>query len=141
MPVVVVTYHPPETLPRPDAPFTAVTDEGAAAIELAKPVAGTRTVDRAPVLFGKGIRFFGEVADAPVLSASPRTLEVCGSRTSGSSSATPTSRGTGRATPRGQEPRAAGTTKHTTSTPIAGGRHVPECFRRDRERASGWGVN
>jgi dihydrofolate reductase len=97
VPLFLVTHHPPPAWPRPDAPFTAVTAGVAAAIEQAKVAAGTKTValagpsiiqqaldldlvdeiavDLAPVLLGRGIRFFGELAQAPVLLDDPEVIE------------------------------------------------------------------
>ncbi len=97
VPLFLVTHHPPGAWPRPDAPFTAVTDGVASAIEQAKAVAGSRTValagpnivqqalglnlvdelvvDLAPVLLGRGIRFFDELTDAPILLEDPEVIE------------------------------------------------------------------
>jgi dihydrofolate reductase len=79
------------------APFTAVPEGVAAAIEKARAAAGGKTValagpsiiqqaldldlvdeiavELAPVLLGKGIRFFGELAHAPVLLDDPEVTE------------------------------------------------------------------
>lgn len=89
VPLFLVTHHPPEAWPRADAPFTAITEGVAAAIQQAKRVAGTKkvalagpaiiqqaleldlvdeiAVDLAPVLLGRGIRFFGELDDSVLL--------------------------------------------------------------------------
>ena len=89
VPLFLVTHHPPEAWPRADAPFTAVTEGVAAAIARAKIVAGAKTValagpaiiqqaleldlvdeiavDLAPVLLGRGIRFFGELDQSVLL--------------------------------------------------------------------------
>jgi dihydrofolate reductase len=97
VPVFLVTHRPPQAWPVPDAPFTAVPEGVAAAIEKAKVVAGDKTVallgpaiiqqaldldlvdeiavELAPVLLGKGIRFFGELAHAPVLLDDPEVIE------------------------------------------------------------------
>lgn len=97
VPLFLVTHHPPEAWPKPDAPFTAVPEGVAAAIEAAKIAAGDRTValsgpsiigqaldldlvdeiavDLAPVLLGSGIRFFGEVAHPPALLDDPEVIE------------------------------------------------------------------
>lgn len=97
VPLFLVTHHPPPAWPRPDAPFTAVTAGVAAAIEQAKTAAGTKTValagpsiigqaldldlvdeiaiDLAPVLLGRGIRFFATLAHAPVLLGDPEVIE------------------------------------------------------------------
>jgi dihydrofolate reductase len=95
-PLFLVTHHPPEAWPTPDAPFTAVPEGVAAAIERARAVAGDKivalagpdiiqqaldlglvdeiAVDLAPVLLGKGIRFFGELAHPPLLLDDPEIL-------------------------------------------------------------------
>jgi dihydrofolate reductase len=97
VPLFLVTHHPPEAWPRPDAPFTAVTEGVAAAIEQAKVVAGSKAValagpniiqqavdldlvdeiavDLAPVLLGRGVPFFTKVAHAPVLLDGPEVVE------------------------------------------------------------------
>jgi dihydrofolate reductase len=97
VPVFLVTHHPPDVWPIAEAPFTAVTEGVAAAVERAKAVAGGKTValagpslirqaldldlvdeiaiDLAPVLLGRGIRFFGETAHAPVLLEDPEVVE------------------------------------------------------------------
>ncbi len=97
VPVFLVTHNPPAAWPTPDAPFTAVTDGVAAAIDKARAMAGDKTValagpaiiqqaldldlvdeiavDLAPVLLGTGIRFFGEFAHAPVLLDDPTVIE------------------------------------------------------------------
>ena len=100
VPLFLVTHRPPPSWPTPDAPFTAVPEGVAAAIEQAKAVAGSKAValagpsiiqqalnlglvdelavDLAPVLLGGGIRFFGELAHSPVLLDDP--LVIQGSR-------------------------------------------------------------
>jgi dihydrofolate reductase len=100
VPVFLVTHNPPQAWPVPGAPFTAVPEGVAAAIEKAKVVAGDKTValagpaiiqqaldldlvdeiavELAPVLPGKGIRFFGELAQAPVLLDDPQVTEGAG---------------------------------------------------------------
>ena len=97
VPLFLVTHHPPQAWPAPGAPFTAVPEGVAVAIEKAKTVAGGKAValagpsiiqqaldldlvdeiavDLAPVLLGKGIRFFGELAHAPVLLDDPEVTE------------------------------------------------------------------
>jgi dihydrofolate reductase len=97
VPLFLVTHRPPQGWPVPDAPFTAVTEGVAAAIDKARAAAGGKTValagptiiqqaldldlvdeiavDLAPVLLGKGIRFFGELAHAPVLLDDPEVTE------------------------------------------------------------------
>src|ERR1700733_1766727 len=100
VPLFLVTHRPPQSWPTPDAPFTAVTEGVAAAIEQATAVAGGKAValagpsiiqqalnlglvdelavELAPVLLGNGIRFFGELAHSPVLLDAP--LVIQGSR-------------------------------------------------------------
>jgi dihydrofolate reductase len=97
VPLFLVTHRPPQSWPTPDAPFTAVTEGVAAAIERAKAVAGSKAValagpriiqqalnldlvdelavDLAPVLLGDGIRFFGELARSPVLLDDPQVIQ------------------------------------------------------------------
>jgi dihydrofolate reductase len=97
VPVFLVTHNPPQAWPVPDAPYTAVPEGVAAAIGKAKAAAGDKTValagpaviqqaldldlvdeiavDLAPMLLGKGIRFFGELAHAPVLLDDPEVRE------------------------------------------------------------------
>lgn len=97
VPLFLVTHRPPPAWPRPDAPFTAVTAGVAAAIGQARAAAGTKTValagpgiiqqaldldlvdeiavDLAPVLLGRGIRFFGQLAQPPVLLDDPEVTE------------------------------------------------------------------
>ena len=97
VPVFLVTHHPPEAWPRRDAPFTAVTEGVGAAIEQAKVVAGREVValagpniiqqaldldlvdefavDLAPVLLGRGVPFFANVAHPPVLLDDPEVVE------------------------------------------------------------------
>lgn len=97
VPLFLVTHRPPRGWPVPGAPFTAVPEGVAAAIGKAKAVARDKTValagpaiiqqaldldlvdeiavDLAPVLLGKGIRFFGELAHAPVLLDDPEVTE------------------------------------------------------------------
>ena len=93
VPVFLVTHNPPAAWPAASAPFTAVPEGVAAAIEKAKAAAGDKAValagpsiiqqaldldlvdeiavDLAPVLLGRGIRFFGDLAHAPVLLDDP----------------------------------------------------------------------
>jgi dihydrofolate reductase len=97
VPLFLVTHRPPHSWPTPDAPFTAVTEGVAAAIEQAKAAAGGKTValagpsiiqqalnlglvdelavELAPVLLGDGIRFFGELAHSPVLLDDPMVIQ------------------------------------------------------------------
>ncbi|MGH8905398.1 MAG: dihydrofolate reductase family protein [Egibacteraceae bacterium] len=100
VPVFVVTHEVPAGWPRADAPFTFVTDGVESAVEQAKAVAGDRTVgvgpgsiarqcldaglldevrvDLVPVLLGDGIRFFANLAKAPVAFDTPRVVEGTG---------------------------------------------------------------
>lgn len=97
VPLFLVTHHPPEAWPAPGAPFTAVPEGVATAIEQAKAVAGNKTValagpsviqqaldldlvdqiaiELAPVILGHGIRFFGELTNAPVLLEDPQVIK------------------------------------------------------------------
>jgi dihydrofolate reductase len=97
VPLFLVTHHPPDEWPTVDAPYTAVPDGVASAIEQAKAVAGDKTValagpsiiqqaldlglvdevaiDLAPVLLGAGISFFGHLAQAPVIFHDPKVVE------------------------------------------------------------------
>jgi dihydrofolate reductase len=96
VPVFLVTHNPPPAWPVPGAPFTAVPQGVAAAIEKAQAAAGGKTValagpsiiqqaldldlvdelavELAPVLLGRGIRFFGDLAHAPVLLDDPAVI-------------------------------------------------------------------
>lgn len=97
VPLFLVTHHPPPAWPAPDAPFTAVDDGVASAIGQARAVAGDKTValagpniiqqaleldlvdeiavELAPVVLGKGIRFFDELTHGPVLLDDPQVIE------------------------------------------------------------------
>lgn len=97
VPLFLVTHTPPSEWPVPGAPFTAVPEGVGAAIEKAQAVAGDKAValagssliqqaldldlvdeiavELAPVLLGKGIRFFGDLARAPVLLDDPEVIE------------------------------------------------------------------
>jgi dihydrofolate reductase len=97
VPVFVVTHEAPSDWAHPDAPFTFVTDGVESAIAQAKAVAGDKKVaiasptivrqgldlglidtihvDLVPVLLGRGIPFFGELAKAPVLLEGPTVVE------------------------------------------------------------------
>lgn len=97
VPLFLVTHHPPQTWPTPDARYTAVPQGVAAAIEQAKTIAGDKTValsgpsiiqqaldldlvdeiavELVPVLLGTGIRFFGDLAHPPVLLDDPEVIE------------------------------------------------------------------
>ena len=97
MPLFLVTHQPPPSRPTADAPFTAVPEGVAAAIGQAKAIAGDKAValagptiiqqaldlglvdeiavDLAPVLLGEGIRFFGELARAPLFLDDPQVIQ------------------------------------------------------------------
>lgn len=96
-PVFVVTHAVPEGWPRPDAPFTFVTDGVESAVTQAKAVAGDKivavatptitqqclngglldaiAVDLVPVLLGGGIRFLDNLRGRPVLLEDPVIIE------------------------------------------------------------------
>jgi len=95
--VFVVTHQPPADWPYPDAPFTFVTDGLPSAIAQAQAVADDRDVsitpgniagqafeaglidevriDLVPVVFGAGVRYFGEYAGSPLLLDDPRIVQ------------------------------------------------------------------
>jgi dihydrofolate reductase len=95
--VFVVTHHVPTTWPYPDAPFTFVTDGLESVIAQAQAFAGNRDVsvnpgsiagqaftaglvdevriDLVPVVFGAGVRFFGDYAGSPLLLDHPQIVE------------------------------------------------------------------
>jgi dihydrofolate reductase len=95
--VFVVTHQPPAGWPYPDAPYTFVTDGLASAIRQAKAFAQDRNVSLAagsltgqalaaglvdelsvslvPVVFGSGIRFFGDYTGTPVLLGNPQVVQ------------------------------------------------------------------
>ncbi len=95
--VFAVTHQVPAGWGFPDAPFTFVTDGLPSAIAQAKAFAGDRDVSLTagnlagqaiaaglvdevavalvPVVFGSGVRFFGEYADAPVLLDDPLVVQ------------------------------------------------------------------
>ena len=97
VPVFVVSHSVPDGWPRPDAPFTFVTDGLESAIARAKAVAGEKTVAVAsanvvqqclnlglldeitvslvPVLLGEGIPYFAHLSSAPVKLKGPRVVE------------------------------------------------------------------
>jgi dihydrofolate reductase len=99
-PVFVVTHSVPDGWPRPDAPFTFVTEGVESAVAQAKAVAGDKIVgvggadivqqclnaglldeirvNLAPVLIGKGIRYFDHLANTPVKLEGPRVIEGTG---------------------------------------------------------------
>jgi dihydrofolate reductase len=99
-PVFVVTHSIPEGWPRPDAPFTFVTEGVERAVEQAKAVAGARavavasaniaqqclnaglldaiSVNLVPVLLGQGIRLFDHLRDTPLKLQDPQVIAGSG---------------------------------------------------------------
>jgi dihydrofolate reductase len=95
--VFVVTHQPPAGWPYPDAPFTFVTDGLPSALAQAQAVAGDRDVsitpgniagqafqaglideirvDLVPVVFGAGVRYFGDYAGSPLLLDDPQIVQ------------------------------------------------------------------
>jgi dihydrofolate reductase len=95
--VFVVTHQPPADWPYPDAPFTFVTDGLHSALAQAQAVAGDRDVsitpgniagqafaaglideirvDLVPVVFGAGVRYFGDYAGSPLLFDDPHIVQ------------------------------------------------------------------
>jgi dihydrofolate reductase len=95
--VFVVTHRPPEGLDFPDAPFTFVPDGVERAVALAKELAGDKyvsvtpgnvggqafraglidevMVDLVPVVFGAGVRYFGDYAGSPLLLENPEIVQ------------------------------------------------------------------
>jgi dihydrofolate reductase len=95
--VVVVTHRPPEDWDFADAPFTFVTDGVERAVAQAKELAGDRVVsvtpgyvggqafraglvdevlvDLVPVVFGAGVRYFGDYAGSPLLLENPEIVQ------------------------------------------------------------------
>ena len=95
--VFVVTHRAPADWPHPDAPFTFVTDGLPSAIAQAQAFAHDRNVaitagdltgqaiaaglvdevsiSLVPVVFGAGVRFFGDYAASPVLLGNPQVVE------------------------------------------------------------------
>jgi len=95
--VFVVTHEAPADWRYPDAPFTFVTDGLHAATAQAKAFAGDRdvaltagsltgqaiaaglvdevSVGLVPVIFGSGVRFFGDYAASPVLLDNPQVVQ------------------------------------------------------------------
>jgi dihydrofolate reductase len=95
--VFVVTHRPPEDWDFPDAPFTFVTDGVASAVAQARELAGDRyvsvtpgnvggqafqaglvdevLVDLVPVVFGAGVRYFGDYAGSPLLLENPEIVQ------------------------------------------------------------------
>ena len=100
VPVFVVTHSLPEGWPREDVPFTFVTDGLERAVARAKATAGegwvgvagpnvaqqcldARLLDEVrinlvPVLLGEGIRFFGNLSNAPLALEGPNVIEGIG---------------------------------------------------------------
>src|SRR6266571_3040904 len=96
-PVFVVTRQPPTDWPYPDAPFTFVTDGLHSALAQAQAAAGDRDVsitpgslagqafeaglidevriDLVPVVFGAGVRYFGDYAGSPFLLDDPQIVQ------------------------------------------------------------------
>jgi len=97
VPVFIVTHTEPTDWAHPEAPFTFVTDGIESAVAQAKAAAGGKDVavasptivrqclnaglldavqvDLVPVLLGKGIPFFGELANGPVQLDGPTVVE------------------------------------------------------------------
>jgi len=97
VPVFIVTHSEPTDWAHPEAPFTFVTDGIESAVAKAKAAAGDKNVavasptivrqcldaglldavqvDLVPVLLGKGIPFFGELATGPVQLDGPTVVE------------------------------------------------------------------
>lgn len=97
VPVFVVSHSVPDGWPQDDAPFTFVTDGVESAVAQAKEVAGERIVgvggpnvaqqcldaglldevhiQLVPVLFGEGIRFFGDRREPPLMLDDPTVIE------------------------------------------------------------------
>lgn len=95
--VFVVTHQAPADWPHPDAPFTFVTDGLPSAIAQANAFAGDRNVSLTagnltgqaiaaglvdelsvalvPVVFGAGVRFFGDYAGSPLLLDDPEVVQ------------------------------------------------------------------
>jgi dihydrofolate reductase len=93
----VVTHRPPSDWDFPDAPFTFVTDGVASAVAQAKAFAGDQDVsvsagniggqalaaglldevrvDLVPVVFGAGVRYFGDYAGSPLLLEDPQVVQ------------------------------------------------------------------
>ncbi len=96
-PVFVITHTVPQGWPRPDAPFTFVTDGVESAVAQAKAVAGDKIVAVAtptttrlclnaglldvirvnlvPVLLGDGIRWFDDLLHTPLLLEDPTVTQ------------------------------------------------------------------
>lgn len=100
VPVFVVTHEEPADWAHKDAPFTFVTDGIESAVAKAKAVAGDKIVavasptiaqqcldaglldgikvDLVPVLLGKGIPFFANLANSPIRLDGPEVVEGVG---------------------------------------------------------------
>jgi dihydrofolate reductase len=95
--VFVVTHQPPTNWTFPDAPFTFVTDGVGSAVAQAKAFAGDKDisvspgniggqaieaglvdevrVDLVPVVFGAGVRYFGDYAGSPLPLENPQVVQ------------------------------------------------------------------
>jgi dihydrofolate reductase len=95
--VFVVTHRPPADWDFPDAPFTFVTDGVASAVAQAKAYSPDKVVsltpgnvggqavaaglvdevrvDLVPVVFGAGVRYFGDYTGSPLLLEDPRMVQ------------------------------------------------------------------
>jgi dihydrofolate reductase len=95
--VFVVTHQPPADWPYPDAPFTFLTGGLPSALAQAQAIAGDRDVsitpgniagqalqaglideirvDLVPVVFGAGVRYFGDYAGSPLLLDDPQIVQ------------------------------------------------------------------
>lgn len=95
--VFVVTHDPPTDWPFPDAPFTFVTDGVQSAVVQTQTFAGDRDVslaagnlagqalraglideiriDLVPVVFGSGVRYFGNYDESPLLLEDPEIVQ------------------------------------------------------------------
>jgi dihydrofolate reductase len=95
--VFVVTHEPPTDWPFPDAPFTFVTDGVQSAVAQAQAFAGERDVsltagnlagqalraglvdelriDLVPVVFGSGVRYFGNYDESTLLLEDPEIVQ------------------------------------------------------------------
>ena len=93
----MVTHQPPADWPYPDAPFTFVTDGLHSAIAPAQVIAGDKDfsitpgnlagqafqaglideirIDLVPVVFGAGVRYFGDYAGSPLLLDDPQIVQ------------------------------------------------------------------
>ena len=93
----MVTHNVPTTWPYPDAPFTFVIDGLQSAIAQARAFAGDRDasvnpgsiagqaftaglvdevrIDLVPVVFGAGVRFFGDYAGSPLKLDDPQIVQ------------------------------------------------------------------